>query len=164
MNNVLDVCRYIINYSNKRKYGISNLKLQKVLYFVQAFFLMNKKNNEPCFAEPIEAWEFGPVVPVAYREYKRFGSTDIPIIESYIEVDLFNLWDLSIINFDEEHIPKEDRILIENVVDQLSDFSSTDLVKITQNQNLWIESYSEGFNNEIKVQSMINYFSKIIDN
>ena len=38
MNNVLDVCRYIINYSNKKDYGISNLKLQKILYFIQAFF------------------------------------------------------------------------------------------------------------------------------
>lgn len=164
MNNVLDVCRYIINYSNKRKYGISNLKLQKVLYFVQAFFLMNKKNNEPCFTESIEAWEFGPVVPIAYREYKRFGSTDIPTIDSYIKVDPFNLWNLSIINFSEECLSEEDRILIKDVVDQLSDFSATDLVKITQNQNLWIESYSEGLNNEIKVQSMINYFNQIIDN
>lgn len=164
MNNVLDVCRYIINYSNKRKYGISNLKLQKVLYFVQAFFLMNKKNNKPCFTESIEAWEFGPVVPIAYREYRRFGSTDIPTIDSYIKVDPFNLWNLSIINFSEECLSEEDRILIEDVVDQLSDFSATDLVKITQNQNLWIESYSENSNNEIKVQSMINYFNQIIDN
>ena len=31
---VLDVARYIINYSNKMEYGISNLKLQKLLYFV----------------------------------------------------------------------------------------------------------------------------------
>ena len=52
MNNVLDVCRYIINYSNKKDYVISNLKLQKILYFTQAFFLMNKENGEPCFTEP----------------------------------------------------------------------------------------------------------------
>lgn len=164
MNNVLDVCRYIINYSNKRKYGISNLKLQKVLYFVQAFFLMNKKNSEPCFIEPIEAWKFGPVVPIAYHEYKQFGSTDIPSIDSYIEVNPSNIWDVSIIDFDEGCLLVEDRMLIEEVVDQLSDFSATDLVKITQNQNLWIESYSINSNNEIKVQSMINYFNQIIDN
>ena len=29
MYNVLDVCRYVINYSNDKDYGISNLKLQK---------------------------------------------------------------------------------------------------------------------------------------
>jgi len=31
---VLDVCRHVINYSNEHDYGISNLKLQKVLYFI----------------------------------------------------------------------------------------------------------------------------------
>ena len=39
MYNALDVSRYIINYSNDKNYGISNLKLQKILYFVQAYFL-----------------------------------------------------------------------------------------------------------------------------
>lgn len=32
--NVLDVCHYVIQYSNEHDYGISNLKLQKVLYFI----------------------------------------------------------------------------------------------------------------------------------
>lgn len=40
---VLDICRHIINYSNEKDYGISNLKLQKVLYFVQAYFLIQRK-------------------------------------------------------------------------------------------------------------------------
>lgn len=53
MYNVLDVCRYVINYSNDKDYDISNLKLQKLLYFIQAYFLINK--NETCFNETIEA-------------------------------------------------------------------------------------------------------------
>ena len=76
MYSVIDVCEYIIYYSNKRNYSLSNLKLQKLLYFVQAYFLI--KFNEPCFAEDIEAWDFGPVVPVAYHVYKRFGAGEIP--------------------------------------------------------------------------------------
>lgn len=46
---VLDVSRYVIKYSNERDYGISNLKLQKVLYFIQAYFLTNTENGTPCF-------------------------------------------------------------------------------------------------------------------
>ena len=38
MYDVLEVSKYIINYSNEKQYGISNLKLQKILYLVQAFF------------------------------------------------------------------------------------------------------------------------------
>lgn len=48
---VLDVCRHIINYSEKEDYGVSNLKLQKLLYFVQAYFMLEKKDHAPCFHE-----------------------------------------------------------------------------------------------------------------
>ena len=85
--NVLDVSRYVINYSNEKDYGISNLKLQKILYFIQAYFLISTPNGMPCFREKIEAWDFGPVVPEAYREYKQYGSTDIPVILSFIDFD-----------------------------------------------------------------------------
>lgn len=55
MYNVLEICSYIINYSNEKEYDISNLKLQKLLYFIQIYFLIN--NDEPCFEEKIEAWD-----------------------------------------------------------------------------------------------------------
>lgn len=34
--------------------------------------------GQPCFKEEIEAWDFGPVVPEVYHEFKIFGSSDIP--------------------------------------------------------------------------------------
>lgn len=33
--NVMDVARYTVNYCNEKNYGISNLKLQKMLYFMK---------------------------------------------------------------------------------------------------------------------------------
>lgn len=48
MYSVLDVARYVVARSN-RAGTISNLKLQKVLYFIQAEFLVVQ--NMPCFAE-----------------------------------------------------------------------------------------------------------------
>ena len=55
MYNVLDICRYIINYSDDKGYGISNLKLQKVLYFIQAYFVSYTEKKEPCFIDEKEA-------------------------------------------------------------------------------------------------------------
>lgn len=63
---VLDIARYVIKYSNDRDYGVSNLKLQKILYFIQAYFLI--QTNSPCFKEGIETWDFVPVVPAVYKQ------------------------------------------------------------------------------------------------
>jgi uncharacterized phage-associated protein len=50
---------------------ISNLKLQKLVYYAQAWHLAIHK--KPLFAEQIEAWAHGPVVPELYHRFKKFG-------------------------------------------------------------------------------------------
>lgn len=54
MYDALEVSQYIIDYCREKKYCMSNLKLQKVLYYVQAEFLV--VTNKPCFKDKIEAW------------------------------------------------------------------------------------------------------------
>lgn len=155
-NKVLDVCRYVIEYSNDKKYGISNLKLQKVLYFIQAYFLIEK--DEPCFDERIEAWDFGPVVPVAYHEYKMFGSTNIPTMHSYLHYGS-NIWDVERRQYGKCNLKKNDQELINNVVDMFADYSATDLVRLTHNQDPWREAYVPYENNEITINSIKEYFN-----
>lgn len=55
---------------------MTNLKLQKLLYYAQGFYLA--MYDKPLFPESIEKWMHGPVVPEVYREYKTFGSGPIP--------------------------------------------------------------------------------------
>ena len=50
---------------------ISNLKLQKLVYYAQGFALA--LHGCPLFPERIEAWMHGPVVPELYQEYKPYG-------------------------------------------------------------------------------------------
>ena len=49
---------------------ITNLKLQKLLYYAQAWYLAFY--DEPLFDEPIEAWVHGPAQPKVYRRFKKF--------------------------------------------------------------------------------------------
>lgn len=156
--NVLDVSRYIINYSNAKDYGISNLKLQKILYFVQAYFLI--QTGFPCFKEKIEAWDFGPVIPVAYRAFKGFASTDIPTINSYIAYDKHKIWETERIEFNEGCIDNKDKVLIDKVVDKFSEYSATDLVKLTQHQKPWIDAINSE-RAEITKESILEYFNSI---
>ena len=153
---VLDISRYIISYSNKMDYGISNLKLQKLLYFVQAYFLIQK--GHPCFKDKIEAWDFGPVVPVAYREFKGFAGMDIPTLESYIAFDENDIWNTKRIEFEENCIDNDDKTLIDKIVDEFSNYSATDLVELTQHQTPWIDAILSQ-NNEITNKSIFEYFN-----
>ncbi|BDF72993.1 hypothetical protein CE91St41_39770 [Oscillospiraceae bacterium] len=139
-------------------YSISNLKLQKLLYFVQAYFLSITSTHEPCFGERIEAWNFGPVVPEAYHEYKQYGGGDIPSIHSYRDNDA-QPWDTDRSVFEANRIKKGDRELINAVVDMFSDYTATDLVTITHNQTPWIEAYEPHENNEITIDAMRRYFN-----
>lgn len=155
--NVLDVCRYVINYSNENNYEISNLKLQKVLYFIQAYFLIEK--NTPCFNEKIEAWDFGPVIPKAFYEYKQYGSGNIPTIKSYIVLDKNNIWDSKKIEFDDTIITNEDKILINKVINKFKNYYATDLVSLTHRQSPWIDTYIPYQNKEITINTIKEYFS-----
>ena len=156
--NVIDVCRHIINYSNEKEYGISNLKLQKLLYFTQAYFLLTKQ--EACFGEKIEAWDLGPVVPVAYREYKQFGNGNIPTITYVIEKDINNIWNSKVIPYYDVLITTEDKRLIDSVVDKFSEYSASDLVGLTHRQKPWIDSYVPNRNNEITIKAIEEYFNE----
>ena len=65
---------------------------------------MGIQKNAPCFDDKIEAWNFGPVVPTAYHEYKQYGSGDIPTIESYILFDTDNIWNTERVKFNDDVI------------------------------------------------------------
>lgn len=51
---------------------ITNLKLQKLVYFVQGFSLALV--DHPMFREDIYAWTYGPVIPPLYKRLKRYGA------------------------------------------------------------------------------------------
>lgn len=66
-----DVADYFIYLSNQTGETITNLKLQKLVYYAQAWHLANY--NKKLFGENFQAWIHGPVIPELYSEYKKFG-------------------------------------------------------------------------------------------
>lgn len=62
----------LIHLARERKLDdVTNLKLQKLLYYAQAWNLAF--TGTPLFAEDIEAWVHGPVVPKVFRRFKALG-------------------------------------------------------------------------------------------
>lgn len=142
MYNAIDVANYIILYCKKQGYSISNLKLQKLLYFVQAQFLVSC--NKPCFNADIEAWDFGPVVPDVYHNFKYWGSSDIP--------DIFA-------EGAEKKIKICDQKIIDAVLSGCASYSAAYLVELTHDQSPWKKAYNGMRNQIISLDSIKEYFS-----
>ncbi len=74
---VQDVAEYFLSLVNEDVgEGITNMKMQKLLYYAQGYSLA--LFGMPLFNEAIEAWQYGPVVPELYHAYKQFGNTPLP--------------------------------------------------------------------------------------
>lgn len=66
-----NVADYFILFANETGSFLSNLKLQKLVYYAQAWHLA--LHDTPLFPEDFQAWVHGPVIPQLYQEYKKFG-------------------------------------------------------------------------------------------
>jgi uncharacterized phage-associated protein len=69
------VANEIIEFGLERGYEVTNLSVQKLLYFTHAHFLV--RNNSPLVNGVFEAWQFGPVHPTVYSALKKFGAKPI---------------------------------------------------------------------------------------
>lgn len=80
MRKAKSVANYVIAYGMKIGHPVSNLQLQKILYYIQVHFL--KKKGIPFFKDEIEAWQFGPVIPTVYYQYAAFDPAPITIFKT----------------------------------------------------------------------------------
>lgn len=137
----LEVARYIIYHEDQEERPVSNLRLQKLLYFVQAKFLVEK--GEPCFKQRMEAWNFGPVVPKVYKVYRYYGSTPIPCKDESSDFS----------------IQSSDRKRINSMLDSCSRYATSTLVDITHEQEPWIQAHQTE-ERVITPVSIYDYFTR----
>lgn len=69
-NTILDLA------ATKGVIGMTPMKLQKLLFFAQAWYMKNNPSKK-LFPEPILKWQYGPVVGDVYREFSGFRSNPI---------------------------------------------------------------------------------------
>lgn len=129
---VEDVGKYVLEYCRERNYDIPHPKLQKILYFLQAYFVTKKGNV--CFEEEIEVHKTGPVISEVSSIYNRYGGYDLLIFEKNLNLTPLN----------ESPIEISDREIIERIVDWLSVYSSSELFDAIKNQDVWKNSIESG--------------------
>lgn len=69
------ICNLILDQAETANRTITNLALQKLLYFAHGLHLVDTKM--PLVTGFFEAWQYGPVHPIAYRAFKCAGADPI---------------------------------------------------------------------------------------
>ncbi len=72
---VKSLANLILDWSDQCNISVTHMKLQKIVYFCHADFLV--LFDAPLITQKFEAWEYGPVVPSLFNEFKSFGSERI---------------------------------------------------------------------------------------
>lgn len=142
MATVFDVAKYILN----KKGRLTTAKLQKLVYYCQAWSLV--WDEEPIFEEKIEAWANGPVVPALFRHHQG----------------QFFVTARGITNGKTRNLNKSEKETIDAVLNHYGDKSAQWLIDLTHLENPWKNARhdcepGDRCNREISLADMMDYYS-----
>lgn len=66
------IANFFLELAESQGEKISPMKLQKLVYYAHGWFAGH--TGQPLINESIEAWQYGPVIPSLYHEFKRYGA------------------------------------------------------------------------------------------
>jgi len=150
-----EVADYFISLSNETGNLISNLKLQKLVYYTQAWHL--GIYGEALFQADFEAWVHGPVIPELYREYRQFGWK--PIIREDLGEDYIREFRAKLTSNELE--------VLNDVIDEYFGMTAFALEEQTHKEDPWLIT-RRGLPDDapcdrvINNQHMIDYYSQFV--
>jgi uncharacterized phage-associated protein len=111
------IADFVICFSREHGDPVSNLKLQKLLYYAQAWYLA--LNDHALFDERIEAWVHGPAVPPVYGDFKQWS------------------WQPITMNVDPPNLEEGVVAHLNEVMDAYGGFSAYELERLTHDEDPW---------------------------
>lgn len=138
MYSAIDVAKYVITYCMEMLTPISNLQLQKILYYLQVYYL---KRGYALFKEEIFAWQHGPVVPEVYYVFSGYGASKIQNIYA-------------------SDIDPKDTAHIDPIVEKLRLLDPWELVNMTHRPN---QPWDRVYNGKIDKEGLIDKRLLVMD-
>lgn len=120
---------------------LTNLKLQKLMYYEQGYHLA--AFGTPLFNEDVEAWMYGPVVPIVYNEFSQYGRNSLPVCNNKKEIVSLN---------------DEEESLFYQVYDTYKEYSAIGLMNLTHKESPWLLARPHDKGTVISQESMEKYF------
>lgn len=112
------VADFLVHFSIEHGDPLTNLKLQKLLYYAQAWHLA--LYDEPLFEEKFEAWVHGPVVRTIYQAFKQYKYG--PILDDPGDI----------------HFPEEVKQHLLDIMDVFGHYSAWQLERMTHLEKPWL--------------------------
>lgn len=146
--------------------SLSSMKLQKLVYFAHGWYLA--LIDRPLLREPIEAWQFGPVVPDLYHEFKRFGSEPVTEEATELEIKQGKVWFFAprIVDCEDEQERSCAMDVIKRVWSVYGRYSAVKLSNATHMEGTpWRQVYKDGSRHVVIPNEVIKrYFKSMIAN
>lgn len=145
--NSLDVASEFLRLANSNNKTLTSMQINKLVYIAHGFFVGNTGN--PLIDEPVQAWQYGPVIKSLYHEFKQFGRSVINP-SGYIK--------------NPSHLSADAKGLIKKVYDIYKDYSGLDLSNITHQAGTpWTSAYNGRQNIEIPHDTIEHYYKSLIN-
>lgn len=125
----ITVANYIVE-----KYEVSNLYLQKLLYFIQNNYMVENE-GKLLFEECFQKWKLGPVIPNVYHAFKEFGTSDIK--EKHVEYTIVIENEKIKLKSVDEFLNDQQKDFIDKCMNDLINYDKFELVDLTHNHPHW---------------------------
>lgn len=102
--------------------AITHLKLQKLIYYAQAWSLALPSRGYPLFDEELQAWAHGPVAESVFHQHKG------------------NAWDALPAPAKMPDIEESDAEHLQEILSVFGEFSAKQLERMTHSEAPWIEA------------------------
>lgn len=151
----------ITSYINSKGDTLTHKKLQKLLYYVDAWHLVYF--GEPIVDEDFQAWVHGPVVPSVYDQYKEHGFREIDLLNDE-ETDVGALLDEA---FENNGIGPDQQELVYKVLDQYGPLSAMQLEMLSHSETPWKQTRngsgpSVASTKPIDKQVILEYYTSLL--
>lgn len=143
------VANFIIEVAKKENKPVTNLKLQKVLFFLQGYCL--SEYETPLIDGNFSKWRYGPVEEEVYREFKYYGPAPIESKSVYFDKEKIEFYSEKI------ELSNESKEKLQGIISKILDSETWKLVNLTHSHNSW-KDYKE----QIIAQAVMDYTNEEI--
>lgn len=149
------VANYFLDIAEESGVKLDPMKIQKLIFYAHGWNLALR--DEPLISESLEAWQYGPVVPSVYHEFKHCGRKGIGGRAADYDPSTGEITEFEIGGDDADFVKK----LLKKIWEVYGDLSGIQLSKMTHESNgAWDRTWNEMGGNRFKSVSIDNEFIK----